>query len=185
MTEQQKTHISKFLSLVLRHKPQTIGIMLDSNGWTDVTELRTRMARHNMPVSMEELEEVVATNAKQRFAFNEDHTRIRANQGHSIDVELNLTQLQPPVYLYHGTVEKFLESIRREGLQKMARHHVHLSADIETAERVGARRGKPIILQVASGDMFAAGFAFYLSGNGVWLTDTVPPKYINFKNYDL
>jgi putative RNA 2'-phosphotransferase len=129
---------------------------------------------------MEELEEVVATNTKKRFSFNEDKTKIKANQGHSIKVDLALQPKQPPSYLYHGTVEKFLQSIREKGLIKGSRHHVHLSADKETAINVGSRRGKPIILTIKSGEMHAQNHIFYQSENGVWLTETVPTEYIEF-----
>jgi putative RNA 2'-phosphotransferase len=133
MTEQQKVRISKFLSLILRHKPDTIGLMLDEQGWADVPELLDKMTKHGNPVSMNELEETVATNSKQRFAFNEDHSKIRANQGHSIEVELQLPQTVPPEHLYHGTVAKFISLIKAEGLKKMSRQHVHLSATMDTA----------------------------------------------------
>jgi len=180
MNEKQKKTISKFLSLILRHRPETIGLRLDSNGWADVEELISKSEGHNQPFSKADLEEIVSTNDKQRFIFNESNTKIRANQGHSIEVELNLQSQVPPELLYHGTVEKFLVSIKTEGLQKMSRQHVHLSKDIETAKKVGTRRGEPIILNVSSAAMFKDGYIFYLSENGVWLTDNVPPVYINF-----
>jgi putative RNA 2'-phosphotransferase len=180
MNEKQKKAISKFLSLILRHSPETIDLSLDSNGWADVEELLLKSATHTTPFTREELEEIVVTNDKQRFIFNEEHTQIRANQGHSIQVELNLQSQTPPEFLYHGTVEKFLSLIRSEGLKKINRHHVHLSKDKETAEKVGNRRGKAIILTISSGIMYKEGFAFYLSENGVWLTDNVPVDYINF-----
>ena len=180
MKEQQKTHISKLLSLVLRHSPETIGISLDENGWVATEELLDKLAAHNEPVTIAELKEVVSTNSKQRFAFNTDHTRIRANQGHSVQVELGLVAAVPPEYLYHGTVDKFLDAIRAGGLQKMSRQHVHLSADTETATKVALRRGKPVILTVNSGDMHRAGRLFYLSENGVWLTDEVQVDFITF-----
>lgn len=171
---------SKFLSLVLRHKPDTIGIVLDRNGWVSVEELLAKSADYGLRLSRTELEEIVETNDKKRFAFSEDKTRIRANQGHSVEVELELEAAEPPERLFHGTVERFLGSIRTEGLKKMNRHHVHLSKDKETAEKVGDRRGEAIILTISSGDMFKDGHTFYLSENRVWLTDTVPVKYINF-----
>ena len=171
---------SKFLSLVLRHKPDTIGIVLDRNGWVSVEELLAKSADYGLRLSRTELEEIVETNDKKRFAFSEDKTRIRANQGHSVEVELELEAAEPPERLFHGTVERFLGSIRTEGLKKMNRHHVHLSKDKETAEKVGDRRGEAIILTISSGDMFKDGYTFYLSENRVWLTDTVPVKYINF-----
>ncbi|WP_108808488.1 RNA 2'-phosphotransferase [Aquimarina spinulae] len=175
-------HISKFLSLILRHNPDKVGIQLDENGWTDVQELLQKVKRHRPGLNMDVLEEVVASCDKQRFAFNEDHTRIRANQGHSIKVDLEYQPKQPPEFLYHGTVAKFMEAIREKGLLKMNRHHVHLSEERETAIKVGSRRGKPIILTVRSGEMYTRGIEFYQSDNEVWLTDIVAPEYIEFKS---
>jgi len=180
MQENNKNRISKFLSLVLRHEPGKIDLELDDQGWADVNELISKAALKNMVFSLSELEEVVVTNDKQRFAYNGDKSKIRANQGHSIDVELQLEKRQPPEVLYHGTVDKFLESIRAQGLQKMSRHHVHLSADRLTAEKVGNRRGKAITLVIRSGEMSRAGIEFYQSANGVWLADSVPAEYIVF-----
>jgi putative RNA 2'-phosphotransferase len=179
MTDNQVKHISKFLSLILRHSPETIRLRLDANGWADVDELLSQAAKHRQHISFEELEHVVATNDKQRFAFNEDYSKIRANQGHSINVSLDLPVQEPPEFLYHGTVAKYLEAIRKEGLQKMSRQHLHLSKDKQTAEKVGSRRGIPVILVVNSGRMHRDGHAFYVSANGVWLTDQVPPQYID------
>lgn len=172
--------ISKFLSLVLRHEPAKIGIELDEHGWTDCRGLIEAAARHGVRFDRATLLEIVRTNDKQRFALSDDGTRIRANQGHSVTVDLALVPKPPPETLYHGTVEKFLGSIRSEGLQKGERHHVHLSPDLVTATKVGQRRGKPIILQVRAAAMAAAGHPFFLSDNGVWLTDTVPPEFIEF-----
>ena len=180
MNEIEKKKISKFLSLILRHQPESIAIKLDENGWADIDELRAKSAKKRMFFTPEELDEVVETNNKKRFAFNEDKTKIRASQGHSISVELNLNEAEPSEFLYHGTVGKFMESIKREGLQKMSRQHVHLSQDRETAIKVGGRRGAPQILSVRSGAMHRDGFKFYLSENNVWLTDEVPAKYIEF-----
>ncbi len=180
MTEKQKKTISKFLSLILRHSPETIGLSLDSNGWANVEELLSKSAAHSTSFTREELDDIVITNDKQRFIFNEDLTKIRANQGHSIEVGLDLQPQVPPELLYHGTVENVLVSIKTEGLQRMRRQHVHLSKDIETAKKVGSRRGEPIILSVSSAAMFQDGYIFYLSENGVWLTNNVPPVYINF-----
>ncbi|WP_405205758.1 RNA 2'-phosphotransferase [Aquimarina sp. LLG6339-5] len=173
--------ISKFLSLILRHNPGKIGLQLDENGWADVNELIYKSNTHRNQLNIEVLKEVVRTNDKKRFAFNEDDTKIRANQGHSIKVNLEYTPIQPPEFLYHGTVGKFREDIRRKGLLKMSRHHVHLSEELETAVKVGSRRGVPIILTVRSGEMYRDGIEFYQSDNGVWLTDTVPPEYIDFQ----
>ncbi|MEK7950863.1 RNA 2'-phosphotransferase [Luteolibacter soli] len=172
--------ISKFLSLVLRHEPEKIGIVLDEHGWTDSQELIQAAARHGVRFDQSTLLEIVRTSDKQRFALNEDHTRIRANQGHSVEVDLALEPKQPPESLYHGTVEKFLGSIRSTGLQKGERHHVHLSPDLTTATKVGERRGKPVILTIRAAAMAEAGHPFFLSENGVWLTDAVPPEFIEF-----
>lgn len=172
--------LSKFLSYVLRHRPDSIGLELDSAGWTDVDVLLNRARAKGKRLTREILEEVVRTNDKQRFAFSPDGTRIRASQGHSIHVELGLEPLTPPDLLYHGTASRFLEPIRREGLKPMSRTHVHLSADHATAVNVGARHGKPIVLLISSGEMHSAGISFYRSQNGVWLVETVPTQYIVF-----
>ncbi len=173
-------NISKFLSYVLRHNPDKLGITLDQNGWTSVEVLLEKINVGNYSLSMETLEEVVATNNKKRFAFNDDKTMIRANQGHSVDIDLALQPKKPPRYLYHGTVEKFITSIQEKGLIKGTRQHVHLSADKETAINVGSRRGKPIILTIRSGELHAQGFTFYQSENGVWLIEAVSPEFIEF-----
>jgi len=182
MNEKDKRKLSKFLSLLLRHQPEIIGLKLDENGWADVDELIEKSKRKRMHFSIQELEEVVITNDKQRFSFNEDKTKIRANQGHSLKtIDLEFEAVQPPEVLYHGTVDKFLGAIQEKGLQKMSRQHVHLSQDIETATKVGSRRGKPIILTINSGEMFRKGYEFYKSKNGVWLTERVPVTFIKFK----
>ncbi|MFH7015925.1 RNA 2'-phosphotransferase [Flavobacterium sp. FlaQc-47] len=180
MNEKAAKNISKFLSLVLRHSPETINLKLDENGWAVVEELIEKCSKNGNELDAALLDYVVENNDKKRFAFNEDKTKIRASQGHSISVELDLNEVEPSEFLYHGTVEKFLENIQKEGLQKMSRQHVHLSKDKETAIKVGGRRGIPQILTVKSGEMFKDGFKFYLSENNVWLTDEVPPKYIQF-----
>lgn len=180
MNEKIAKEISKLLSLVLRHSPETIQIKLDENGWTDVDKLITQCNKRHKNIDLATLEYVVENNDKKRFSFNNDKTKIRANQGHSIQVELNLKEVKPLEYLYHGTVAKFLSNIKSEGIQKMSRQHVHLSADKETATKVGGRRGVPIILTVRSGDMYEDGYEFYLSDNNVWLTDAVPVNYIEF-----
>ena len=169
------TQKSKFISLILRHKPETIGIKLDAHGWAPVDQLLTGVG-----ISMEDLERIVGTDEKQRYSFNEDKTLIRANQGHSIPVDLELEEREPPEYLYHGTVGRFLGSIQKEGLKRGSRQFVHLSPDVETAVKVGQRRGKPVVLQVAAGRMHREGYRFYLSANGVWLTEAVPPQYLKF-----
>ncbi|HEY4063597.1 MAG TPA: RNA 2'-phosphotransferase [Puia sp.] len=180
MNEKEKTKTSKFLSLVLRHDPAAIGLRLDENGWADVNELISKSAGNGRSFSSQDLKEVVVSNDKQRFSFNNDGTKIRANQGHSIEVELQLDAKEPPDLLYHGTVDRFLTDICLGGLKKMSRQHVHLSQDKETAERVGNRRGTAVILVVRSAEMKKDGFLFYLSANGVWLTDHVPADYIDF-----
>lgn len=179
MNEIQNKRISKFLSLILRHQPETIQLTLDENGWADVDELITKSAKGRMHFSFEELEEVVETNNKKRFAFNEDKTRIRASQGHSIDIDLALKPAQPPDFLYHGTAETNISSILAKGIDKRSRKHVHLSSDKETAAKVGIRHGKPVILTIRTNTMHEDGIAFYLSANGVWLTDFVDAKYIS------
>jgi putative RNA 2'-phosphotransferase len=170
--------ISKLLSLVLRHKPEVLGIQLDQNGWVEVDFLLEKLKGKSPEMNFERLEQIVITNEKQRFAFNEDLTKIRANQGHSVQVDVQLKPQLPPEFLYHGTVDKFLDGIRVEGLKKGSRLHVHLSKDLETAARVGSRRGKPVILVVRSREMATAGHSFYLSENGVWLCDAVPFEFI-------
>ena len=182
MNEKEIKRISKFLSLILRHNPEKIHLTLDANGWANVEEL-IKKSYKKVRFSMEELEHVVATNNKKRFSFNDDKTKIRANQGHSLkNIDLEFKNTTPPDFLYHGTVAKFMEAIRETGLQKMSRQHVHLSNDLETAIKVGSRRGKPIILSVRAGDMYKKGFEFYRSANGVWLTDKVPAAFIDFKD---
>jgi len=178
ISEKQNIHLSKLLSYTLRHKPEEYGIELDENGWASIDELIKKLSAHNEDINFEILQHIVDTNNKKRFAFNEDFTKIRASQGHSVDVELGYSEKQPPAILYHGTVEKFLSSILTAGLQKMQRHHVHLSADRTTAIKVGERRGKPIILEIKAREMFTAGYKFYISDNGVWLTDHVPVNFI-------
>lgn len=176
----KKVTTSKFLSLVLRHQPELIGITLDAAGWVSVKELLRACQAHGRAITLDELREVVSTNDKQRFALSEDGEMIRANQGHSVSVELGYSPATPPDVLYHGTIEKFLPSIRAGGLKKGERHHVHLSPDEETARRVGQRRGRPLILKVESGRMHRDGHTFFISTNGVWLTDHVPPAYLVF-----
>jgi putative RNA 2'-phosphotransferase len=178
--EKQLQHISKLLSLVLRHQPEHIGLTLNENGWANVTELIKKINAGGNNINFTLLQKVVDENDKKRFTFNEDKTMIRASQGHSIEVELDLQETVPPEYLYHGTVAKYLTAIRNEGLKKMSRQHVHLSRDKETAIKVGSRRGAPIILMINAGAMHTAGYTFYLSANEVWLTNEVPEKYIEF-----
>ncbi|MFD0148901.1 RNA 2'-phosphotransferase [Streptomyces sp. NPDC055721] len=176
MDERRTVKVSKYLSKHLRHQPERIGLVLDAQGWTEIDALLRALAAHGFPVTREELDHVVATNDKKRFAI--EGTRIRASQGHTVEVDLDLPVAEPPAYLYHGTVADRLPAIRAEGLLPMARHHVHLSPDRETATRVGARRGRPIVLSVDAGAMHRAGHVFHISANGVWLTDAVPPEFL-------
>jgi putative RNA 2'-phosphotransferase len=170
--------VSKFLAKHLRHSPDALGLTLRPGGWVSVDDLLTASARAGFGITYDELLECVETNDKQRFAFDDTGGLIRANQGHSVAVDLHLQALTPPDVLYHGTVERFLTSILAEGLKKGKRHHVHLSPDVETARKVGARRGKPVILRVAAATMHADGLAFFRSANGVWLTESVPALYL-------
>ena len=180
ISEKENIRISKFLSLVLRHQPEVIGITLDENGWTDVDFLLEKINASGTLITKEILAHVVETNSKKRFAFSEDKKMIRASQGHSVEIELGYDSKQPPEILYHGTVKKVLGIIRKTGLQKRERHHVHLSSDIETAQKVGQRHGhEVVILEVQSGKMYRDGFIFFQSDNGVWLTDNVPVEYLH------
>ena len=168
---------SKYMSLILRHKPEVIGIQLDEHGWANVDELIEGISRTN-EFSMEILEEIVRTDEKQRYSFNEDKTLIRANQGHSIPVDVELEEAKPPEKLWHGSAVKFEASIDGQGLIPKSRLYVHLSKDKETALKVGQRHGKPVIYIVKAGAMYEAGYKFYLSKNGVWLTKEVPAEYL-------
>lgn len=170
--------ISKFLSLILRHRPERAGLTLGPGGWVPVVELLEGLRRAGRPIDRRTLEAVVARNDKQRFAFSADGRMIRANQGHSVPVDLELAPVEPPALLYHGTAVRVVPAIRREGLRRQQRHHVHLSPDAATARKVGARHGKPIVLVVAAGRMHAQGHEFFRSANGVWLTEHVPPAYL-------
>ena len=172
---------SKFLSLILRHHPETIGIALDPQGWADVDELILKVnqaGRYALDKVL--LEEIVRTDNKQRYSFNGDHSRIRANQGHSIQVDVELEEKIPPEILYHGTGEKSVASILQQGLKPRSRLYVHLSPTPEVARQVGGRHGKPVVFQVDAGRMSKDGVLFYLSKNGVWLVKEVPPKYLSF-----
>lgn len=168
---------SKYISLILRHKPEVIGITLDDHGWADTQELIEGVNRTH-PLTMELLEEIVRTDEKQRYSFNADKSRIRANQGHSIPIDADLAETEPPETLYHGTGEKSAASIEREGLRPMSRLYVHLSPDTETARSVGSRHGKPVIYIVLAGEMHRSGYRFYRSANGVWLTKEVPVRFL-------
>lgn len=178
MTEKNIKKTSKFLSYVLRHHPEKLNLTMDEQGWVTVEELLQNLNN----VSMTELEIVVAENNKKRFAFNEDKTKIRANQGHSIKIDLAYSPTEPPEFLYHGTATKNITSIQKSGIMKGSRHHVHLSADLGTAKNVGQRHGKPVILIVESKKMHIAGHKFLFSDNGVWLTDFVPTEFIQWNN---
>jgi putative RNA 2'-phosphotransferase len=172
------TAVSKFLSYVLRHQPQSIGLTLGEGGWVSVESLLEACARHGKSLDLATLERVVRENSKQRFAFSPDRASIRASQGHSVDVELGYSAATPPAVLYHGTVERFLPAIHRQGLQRGERHHVHLSADKTVAASVGQRRGKPVVLEVDAAAMVGDGHAFFRSDNGVWLTHEVPARFL-------
>ena len=172
------TKLSRYISLILRHKPEVIGISLDEHGWANVDELITGIAKNNPGFNMEILEEIVKTDNKQRYSFNADKSLIRANQGHSIPVDVELEEKEPPEYLYHGTGEKYVTSINEMGLIPKSRLYVHLSQDTETATKVGKRHGKEVIYQVAARQMHKDGYPFFLSVNGVWLTKQVPVPYL-------
>lgn len=174
------TQRSKFISLVLRHQPELIGAELDTEGWLAVETLLAGAQRQGVPLTRETLMDIVASSDKQRFALSPCGTRIRANQGHSVEVDLALEAQTPPELLYHGTVERFLGAIRSQGLRKQQRHHVHLSAERATAESVGSRRGEAVVLGVRSGAMHRAGHTFYRSANGVWLVEAVPTEFIDW-----
>ncbi|MGH1437551.1 MAG: RNA 2'-phosphotransferase [Lewinella sp.] len=179
MSPEYLKSLSKFLSLILRHKPEVIGIKLDENGWADVDALIEGAMDKNKEMDLPILEAIVASDEKQRYTFNEDKSKIRANQGHSVKVDLELEPVKPPKILYHGTTERFVQSIMLKGIEPRSRNHVHLSEDVETATEVGDRRGDTMIFKVFSGAMFRDGYHFYQSANGVWLTDLVPNKYLD------
>jgi len=178
MEKPQVVKISKFLSKHLRHSPERLNLTLAPGGWVAVDELLAACAAHQFPITRSELEEVVSSNDKQRFSFDETSTHIRANQGHSVAIDLQLEPQTPPEVLYHGTGEKSVPAILQSGLLKMSRHHVHLSSDVETARRVGMRHGRPVIFAIDTLAMQQAGVTFYCSDNGVWLVDHVPPQYL-------
>lgn len=171
------TKTSKYISLILRHKPETIGITLDEHGWANVKDL-IKGVNKTHKLDMEMLEEIVATDDKQRYSFNEDKTLIRANQGHSVDVDVELEEAMPPEYLWHGTGTKYVESIRKTGLIPKSRLYVHMSESYMTAMDTGARHGKPMVFCVKAEDMYKDGYKFYKSKNGVWLTKFVPVEYL-------
>jgi putative RNA 2'-phosphotransferase len=178
--DKELIRMSKFLSLVLRHQPQKIGLALDAQGWARVDDVITQANRHGVALTLAVLEQVVRLNDKKRFAFSEDGLLIRASQGHSISVDLGLEPVEPPAVLYHGTADRFIASIREKGLLAGRRDHVHLSADEATAVKVGRRHGRPVVLRVQAAEMQEAGHRFYLSANGVWLTGHVPAGFLLF-----
>lgn len=180
MNEKDVIRKSKFLSLVLRHKPEEIGLNLDQNGWADIEELLNKSKI--ISLDMQSLKYIVENNDKKRFAFSDDYLKIRASQGHSIEIDLNYQTQEPPDVLYHGTTDKYLDSIKLNGIQKQKRQHVHLSFDKETATKVGQRHGKPIILKINTKKMYKDKVPFYLSANNVWLVDQVLPEYIEIDN---
>jgi putative RNA 2'-phosphotransferase len=179
MERDRAVRISKLLALGLRHDPSALAITVDAQGWADVEAVLRGLANKDLEVSRDELEDVVETSDKQRYALSADGEKIRANQGHSIDVDLGLASAAPPAVLYHGTAARFLDSIRESGLVRGARTHVHLSVDVKTAEIVAKRRAGPhVILSVRASAMHEAGHTFFLSANGVWLTERVPPEFL-------
>ena len=172
---------SKFISYLLRHHPESVDLFMDSHGWVGVQDLIDKInTNSDYEIDKETLDKIVSTDEKQRYSYSADGTKIRANQGHSIKVDIDLEEIEPPTILYHGTSERFIKQIQLDGLKPMARQYVHLSNDEDTAQKVGARHGKPVILRVRALDMQKAGYKFYRSVNGVWLTDKVPVKYIIF-----
>ena len=173
------TKTSRFLSLILRHQPEAIGISLDEHGWADINELIDGINKSGKyHIDMDILEEIVRTDNKQRYTISEDKKLIRANQGHSIPVDVELEEKEPPEILFHGTATRFMDSINKQGLLPQSRLYVHLSKDTETAKNVGSRHGKPVIYAIKSGEMYRAGYKFYLSANGVWLTKKVPVEFL-------
>ena len=175
-TEQK---ISRFLTLVLRHDPAAIGLTLDAHGWAKNDDLLRCLQQHGQNLTLEGLQNIVNGSPQQRFSFSDDGSQVRASQGHSVDIGLKLSPQIPPQFLYHGTATRFMEFIEREGLKKMTRQHVHLSAKPRTAHESGNRHRQPIILEISAETMSHHGLKFFLSENGVWLTDSVPPDYLN------
>ena len=178
MSNYRLIKISKFLSKHLRHQPDAIGIKLAAGGWVAVDELLRACAKNKFFITREELEIVVANNDKQRFSFDSTGNLIRANQGHSVEINLQLEPVIPPNVLYHGTGKKSVDAIMKTGISKMSRHHVHLSSNIDTAKSVGMRHGKPVIFTINTQQMLEDGYIFYCSANGVWLVDHVPHQYL-------
>jgi putative RNA 2'-phosphotransferase len=181
MNEKRQKTVSKFLSLHLRHAPQELGLTLEVGGWVAIDDLLEGARRKSFPITREELARVVADSDKQRFAIDETGLKIRANQGHSVEVDLQLAPAEPPTELFHGTGSGSVDSILATGLARRARHHVHLSPDTETATKVGTRHGKPVVLVIDAAKMRADGHVFFCSANGVWLVDEVPPQYLRLR----
>ena len=181
--EKEINNLSKFLSLILRHKPETIGLKLDENGWVNTSYLLEKCSQHKHKIDFETLKIIVETNNKKRFSFSDNFKKIRANQGHSVDIQLGYLPTKPPRILYHGTTERNVNSILLNGLEKRNRHHVHLSQDVETAINVGKRHGKPFVFEIFSEIMYDNKFKFFISENGVWLTESVPAEYLKEYNF--
>ena len=175
--------LGRFISLVLRHDPESAGVTLDEHGWADVDGLIKGVCATGRKLDMETLERIVRENNKQRYSFNEDKTRIRANQGHSVDVDVQMQEAVPPDVLYHGTADRLLDDIREKGILKMSRRFVHLSKDMDTAEKVGARHGKPVVLVIDTAKMSADGYIFRISENGVWQSEDIPWRYVTEIKY--
>jgi len=180
MNDKEIIKTSKFLSLILRHEPELVGLKLDDAGWIGVDELLRAVSQHGISLTLDQLKHIVATSDKKRFALSEDGRRIRASQGHSVEVDLQYEPQVPPELLYHGTATRFLDSIRKDGLLRMERHDVHLAAETKVTLQVGGRHGKPVLLVIRAGEMHKAGHAFRRSANGVWLVNHVPPQFIDF-----
>lgn len=181
MNEKRLKSVSKFLSLHLRHSPHELGLILEQGGWVPIDALLEGARRKGFPITRDELDRVVANSDKQRFAIDDSGTRIRANQGHSVEVDLQLAPAEPPAELFHGTGSNSVDAILATGLERRARHHVHLSPDTETATKVGSRHGKPVVLMIDAAKMRADGHIFFRSANGVWLVDEVPPQYLRLR----
>ncbi|MEL6253085.1 MAG: RNA 2'-phosphotransferase [Bacteroidota bacterium] len=179
LTKKEEIKHGRFLSMVLRHKPEVIDIQLDTQGWVEIKDLLAKLKDYGRPISKSDLVQIVENNNKKRYVISDDGKRIRASQGHSIDIELEYSPMEPPEMLYHGTADRFLHSIFKTGLDKRKRHHVHLSADLDTASQVGKRHGKLVILKVAAAEMHKAGHKFYCTPNGVWLTESVPVEFLS------
>lgn len=181
MNDKRSKAVSKFLSLHLRHEPEGLGLTLEPGGWVPINDLLAGARKKGFPITREELARVVADSDKQRFAIDESGLRIRANQGHSVEVDLQLSPAEPPAELFHGTGSTSVDAILATGLERRARHHVHLSPDTETATKVGQRHGKPVVLVIDAAKMRAEGYTFFRTANGVWLVDEVPPRYLRLR----